>query len=273
MAQSLPRSALVTGAAGFIGSHLADRLIESDMDVVGLDNLSSGYRSNLRDVAQNRRFRLIEGDLLDAQMTRRALGDSTLIFHLAADPEVRIGAQTPESHFRQNLSATFSLLEMIRERATPTRLVFASTSTVYGEASVIPTPEDYGPLLPISTYGATKLGCEGLAASYTELTPLHVAIFRFANIVGSRAQHGVIHDFILKLLKNPRELEVLGDGTQTKSYLHVDDCIDALMMALHDQYGDGGNELPRGGARHNPYALSTRAMQDRRYGMVGSCDK
>lgn len=142
----------------------------------------------------------------------------------------------PQLHFRQNLLATFNLLEAIRNRGAPTRLVFASSSTVYGEVSTAPTPEDYGPMLPISTYGATKLGCEALAVAYTQLMPLQVVILRFANVVGARAKHGVIYDFIVKLRRNPRELEVLGDGTQTKSYLHVDDCLDAFLLSLDDAF-------------------------------------
>jgi UDP-glucose 4-epimerase len=232
----LPQQILLTGAAGFIGSHLTDRLLDLGNEVVGFDNLSSGDRANLTRALTNPSFRLSEGNLLDAEATERVLGQCDFVFHLAADPEVRAGEENPCAQFRQNLLATFNLLEAMRRRGAPTRLVFASTSTVYGEASVIPTPEDYGPLLPISTYGATKLGCEALAASYTELLPLQVVIFRFANIVGTRSNHGVLYDFILKLRKNPRELEVLGDGAQTKSYLHVDDCVDAFLMTLQDQF-------------------------------------
>ena len=233
---NLSRRVLVTGAAGFIGSHLTERLLDGGREVVGLDNLSSGDKANLARASKDRRFHFFEADLFDVKAARRILGECELILHLAADPEVRTGEENPEMHFRQNLQATFNLLEAIRKRATPTKLVFASTSTVYGEASTVPTPEDYGPLLPISTYGATKLGCEALIASYTQLLPLQVAVFRFANIVGSRAKHGVLYDFILKLGKDPRTLEVLGDGTQTKSYLHVEDCIDAFMMALDDHF-------------------------------------
>ena len=232
----MPPLILLTGAAGFIGSHLTDRLLDLGREVVGFDNLSSGDRANLTRALMNPTFRLSEGSLLDAEATERVLGQCDLVFHLAADPEVRAGEENPSTQFRQNLLATFNLLDAMRRRGAPTRLVFASTSTVYGEASVIPTPEDYGPLLPISTYGATKLGCEALAASYTELLPVEVVIFRFANIVGARSNHGVLYDFILKLRKNPRELEVLGDGAQTKSYLHVDDCVDAFLMTLQDQF-------------------------------------
>jgi len=232
--RSLPM--LVTGAAGFIGSHLTERLLDLGYEVAGLDNLSSGDEANLTRAVKNSRFHFVKGDLLDSETTSCVLGRSETVFHLAADPEVRVGAENPEAHFRQNLQATYNLLEAIRRRGLSTQLVFASTSTVYGEASVIPTPEDYGPLLPISTYGATKLGCEALCSSYPQLLPLKVVIFRFANVVGTRARHGVLYDFIKKLQENPRELEVLGDGTQTKSYLHVDDCVDAFMMALDEHF-------------------------------------
>jgi len=228
--------ALVTGAAGFIGSHLTDGLLRLGWGIVGFDNLSTGDITNLAYAMENSRFRFVEGDLLDVEAARRVLGECEMVFHLAADPEVRTGAWNPDSHFRQNLTATFNLLEAIRRRGDPTRLVFASTSTVYGEASVVPTPEDYSPLLPTSVYGATKLGCEALAASYTELLPLRVVIFRLANIVGSRGRHGVVYDFMNKLRKNPKELEVLGDGTQSKSYLLVEDCLNALLMVLDETF-------------------------------------
>ena len=169
-------------------------------------------------------------------MARKALADCNLIFHMAADPEVQIGSENPLTHFQQNLVTTFNLLEEVRVRKIPTKLVFASTSTVYGEPSLIPTPENYAPLLPISTYGATKLGCEALLASYSQLLPLQVVIFRFANVVGRRTKHGVLYDFIRKLQKNPAELEVLGDGTQTKSYLHIDDCVDAFLKVLDNTF-------------------------------------
>jgi len=229
----LPRPIMVTGAAGFIGSHLIDRLLTSGVAVVGFDNLSSGSTVNLEGAMRNARFRFLEGDLLNLDETILALGESELVFHLAADPEVRLGAEDPDSHFRQNLNATYNLLEAIRRRRTPTRLVFASTSTVYGEPARIPTPEDYGPLLPISVYGATKLGCEALATAYTELLQLQVAIFRFANVVGPRAKHGVIYDFITRLQANSRTLEVLGDGSQTKSYMYIEDCVDAFLKPLN----------------------------------------
>jgi len=254
---SLSRSILVTGAAGFIGSHLVDHLLSLSFQVVGFDNLSSGDMTNLRAALKNSRFRFVKGDLLDLEATSRVLGESELVFHLAADPEVRLGAENPGAQFKQNLQATFNLLEAVRKRGTGTRIVFASASTVYGEASAIPTPEDYGPLLPISTYGATKLGCEALLASYTQLLPLQVAIFRFANIVGARAGHGVLHDFIRKLQANSSELEVLGDGTQSKSYLHVDDCVEAFLMALSEEFWRGPVEVYNIGSEDQTNVLET----------------
>jgi UDP-glucose 4-epimerase len=229
-------SIFITGAAGFIGSHLTDRLLSSGAEVIGFDNLSTGDIANLAGAMQNPHFHFVRGDLLDTEATAQALAESELVFHLAADPEVRAGEQNPDGQFKQNLQATYNLLEAMRKRSTPTRLVFASTSTIYGEATVIPTPEDYGPLLPISTYGATKLGCEALCTSYSQLLPLRVVIFRFANVVGLRARHGVLYDFIMKLRENPRRLEVLGNGTQTKSYLHIDDCVDAFLLALDSRF-------------------------------------
>ena len=229
-------TALVTGAAGFIGSHLTDRLLEGGWEVVGLDDLSSGNRANLTKSLKNTSFKFTEGSLFDLSTTKEVLGKCTLVFHLAADPEVQAGSQDPEHQLKQNLLTTFNLLEAIRTRKMATRLVFASTSTVYGEPDVIPTPENYGPLLPISVYGATKLGCEALISSYTQLVPLQAVILRFANVVGAHAGHGVIVDFIKKLERNRSELEVLGDGSQSKSYLHIDDCVDAFLLGLDDQF-------------------------------------
>ena len=227
---------LVTGAAGFIGSHLTERLLERGCEVVGLDDLSSGNRANLAKALQNARFKFVEGDLSNLTIAKGALGECKLVFHLAADPEVQAGWQNPEQQLKQNLLTTFNLLEAVRMRKTTTRLVFASTSTVYGEPTTIPTAEDYGPLLPISMYGATKLGCESMISAYTHLTPLQAIILRFANVVGARAEHGVIFDFIQKLRADQSELEVLGDGSQSKSYLHLDDCVDVFLLGLDDAF-------------------------------------
>lgn len=222
------RKALVTGGAGFIGSHLVDRLMGEGWDVVVLDNLSVGSLENIRQWLGNKRFRFIEGDLKEAGVVDAAVAGVEVVFHFAANPEVRVGETDPSVHFRENLVCSFNVLEAMRKSHSAKTLVFASTSTVYGEASVLPTPEDYGPLVPISTYGASKLGCEGLACSYAGTFGLRALILRFANVVGPRSGHGVIVDFIDKLRANRKRLEILGDGTQKKSYLWIDDCIEAV---------------------------------------------
>lgn len=220
---------LLTGGAGFIGSHLVDKLMYKNWDVVVLDNLSSGKFENIQTWRKNERFQFIKGDLHNSAEAKKAVRNVELVFHMAANPEVRMGETNPSTHFDENLVSTFNLLEAMRKSQEAKTLVLASTSTVYGEASVVPTPEEHGPLIPISLYGATKLGCEALASSYAYTFGIHTLILRLANIVGSRSTHGVIVDFIKKLQANPKRLKILGDGTQTKSYLHIDDCVNAIL--------------------------------------------
>jgi len=224
---------LVTGGLGFIGSHLISSLMTQKTKICVFDNLSAGTLENLKKWVRNPNLTIVKGDLLNPRDLAK-LGSSNFdfVYHLAANPEVRVGSTNPKIHFEQNILATHNLLEHIRKtKGTPT-LVFTSTSTVYGEATRIPTPEDYGPLMPISTYGASKLASEALISAYAHNYNFKALIFRLANIVGSRSQHGVIYDFAQKLKKNPKELEILGDGTQTKSYLHISDCIEAILLGL-----------------------------------------
>jgi len=230
---------LVTGGAGFIGSHLVDRLMANGKNVTVFDNLSNGSLKNLERWLGNERFKFIKGDLKKPKDAEKAVRGNELVFHLAANPEVRVGETDPSIHFQENLLATFNLLEAMRKSESAKTFVFTSTSTVYGETEVIPTPEDYGPSIPISTYGASKLGCEALASSYAHTFGLQVLILRVANVVGSRATHGVIIDFIKKLEANPRRLEILGDGTQKKSYLYVEECINAILHATYQFLGEG----------------------------------
>ena len=230
---------LVTGGAGFIGSHLVDRLMMGSQNVTVFDNLSNGSLKNLQRWSENERFKFIKGDLKKAGDVEEAVKDVELVFHLAANPEVRVGETDPSIHFQENLAATFNLLEAVRKSSSVKTFVFFSTSTVYGEAKILPTPEDYGPSIPISTYGASKLGCEALAYSYAHTFGLRSLILRVANVVGSRATHGVIIDFINKLETDPKRLEILGDGTQKKSYLHIEDFIDATLHVTRRFSGDG----------------------------------
>ena len=224
---------MVTGGAGFIGSHLIDALMEREDEVCVFDNLSSGSIENVRHWLDNPNFTYIKGDLLNpTDLKKLEIGSYSTIFHLAANPEVKIGITDPNIHLQQNILATHNLLELMRKAESRPTLVFTSTSTVYGEASKIPTPEDYAPLKPISTYGASKLACEALITAYAYTYNFKAVIYGLANIVGSRSRHGVIWDFIQKLTKNPKELEILGDGTQTKSYLYVSDCVEAMLLGL-----------------------------------------
>jgi UDP-glucose 4-epimerase len=224
---------LVTGGLGFIGSHLTDALMTHKTRVCVFDNLSSGTLENIRKWRGSPNLTINKGDLLNtADLTKLKNNHYDIIYHLAANPEVRVGSTNPKIHFEQNILATYNLLEHIRKTKGNPTLVFTSTSTVYGETTKLPTPEDYGPLIPISTYGASKLASEALISAYAHNYNFKALILRLANIIGSRSQHGVIYDFAQKLKKNPRELEILGDGTQTKSYLHISDCIEAIQLGL-----------------------------------------
>lgn len=223
---------LVTGGAGFIGSHLVDALMKKGGTVTVIDNLSTGSKDNIARWIGHPNFTFIKGDCLDRQDIRKAMKNCELVFHLAANPEVRVGVANTKIDFEQNIVATYNVLEEMCKSKTAKTMLFTSTSTIYGEAEILPTPEDYAPLEPISLYGASKLACEALISAYCHTFNMNGVIYRFANIVGSRSRHGVIWDFIHKLMKNPTQLEILGDGTQTKSYLTVDDCIDALLFGL-----------------------------------------
>jgi len=224
--------ALVTGGAGFIGSHLVDYLINEGKTVRVIDNLSSGSMDHLDLWSDNPLMELVEVDLLDKDALDGAIVGCDEVYHLAANPEVNAKNASPEDHFRQNIETTFNLLEAMRRSGEQKFIAFTSSSTVYGEAETIPTREDYGPLVPISLYGASKLACEALLTAYASMYGFRAIIYRLANVVGPRSNHGVIYDFVHKLRDSPDELEVLGDGSQSKSYLYVDDCINGIMKGI-----------------------------------------
>ncbi len=226
------KSILVTGGAGFIGSHLVDRLLEEN-EVFVQDNFSSGKRESLLTHLENPKFHLLEVDLLDTRKLEPFLAKTDIVFHLSANPIVRLGTEDTRIHLQQNVLATYNLLEAMRKTGVR-QIAFTSTSAIYGEAGLVPTPEDYGPLLPISLYGASKLSCEALISSYCHTFEMQSWIYRFANIVGKRGNHGVIADFIRKLRKNPKELEILGSGKQRKSYLEVKDCVTAMLHCVEN---------------------------------------
>ena len=221
---------VVTGGAGFIGSHLVDALVAQGDAVTVIDNLSTGDLRHIGGHVGSGAVRFVQGDLL-SDGWQAAFRDADRIYHIAADPDVRASAGSPAQVFAQNVTATIRVLEAMREAGTR-EIVFTSTSTVYGEADVIPTPEDYPGMEPISIYGGTKLACEAMISSYAHTYGWRSWAFRFANIIGERSNHGVIWDFVHKLRQNPRELEILGDGKQAKSYFLVSACIDAVLYAV-----------------------------------------
>jgi len=235
---------IVTGGAGFIGSHIAEKLISMGEKVTVIDNLSSGTKENLERCQDQKLFNFIKADLNKDEIN---FEDIKNVFHLAAYPEVSTGFDNPGLAYRENVENTFKLLELIR-KSDVEKFVFSSSSVVYGEPKEIPTPETYGPLLPISAYGGSKLSCEGLIASYCSNYGIKCSIVRFANVIGSRSNHGIIWDFIHKLLKDNNELKILGDGTQSKSYIHVDDCVEGILVSLEksqkniDVFNIGNND-------------------------------
>jgi UDP-glucose 4-epimerase len=223
---------LVTGAAGFIGSHLVDALLARGAAVTGIDNLKLGKRENLTAALKNPRFKFFEADLNDLSACGKIVSDQSAPFavawHMAANSDIRAGAADPDVDFRDTFLTTYNLLKLMRGHKIP-RLAFASTSAIYGDLKQ-KLIEDIGPLFPISNYGAMKLASEAAISAAAESFLEHAWIFRFPNVVGSRATHGAIFDFVNKLKRNPAELEVLGDGTQQKPYFHVADLIDAMLF-------------------------------------------
>jgi UDP-glucose 4-epimerase len=223
--------AFVTGAAGFIGSSLVDRLLKDGHHVVGYDNFSTGLRRFVETAHASARFKLVEGDLLDAEKVKSAIAGCDMVFHLAANADVRFGTHHPFKDIEQNLIATFNVLEAMRASGIK-RIAFSSTGSVYGEATIFPTPEDAPFPIQTSLYGNSKVAAEGLISSYCEGFGCQGFIFRFVSILGERYTHGHVFDFYRKLRDDPTALEVLGNGKQRKSYLYVQDCLDAIMIAI-----------------------------------------
>ncbi|MCD6177966.1 NAD-dependent epimerase/dehydratase family protein [bacterium] len=224
---------LVTGGAGFIGSNLVEFLLaRRGIKVVVYDNLSLGKKEFIAPFLKNSNFRFIKGDLLDKKKLGKEIRGIDIVFHLAANSDIRYGMKHPEVELKNGTIATANLLEVMRENNVR-EIVFTSTSAVYGDKpKVIPTPEDYGPLFPISFYGANKLASEALISAYCHNFGFRAWIFRFANIVGKNATHGVVFDFIRKLKDNPKELVILGNGKQAKPYLHVKECIEGMIYGV-----------------------------------------
>lgn len=227
---------LVTGAAGFIGSALTDALLSGGHEVVGLDDFSTGQETFLEAAGRNERFRLVRGDVLDTALARRAVEDCDTVFHLAANADVRFGLDDPRRDLERNLLATSSVLEAMRA-AGVRRIAFTSTGAVYGDSARVPTPEDAPFPVQTSLYGASKLAAEGVVSAYAEGYGFQGWIFRLSSVLGERYSHGHVFDFYRKLRSGAAEVEVLGDGRQRKSYVHVDDCVAAMLLAVERARG------------------------------------
>ena len=223
--------ALVTGGAGFIGSHLVDRLLQAQHHVRVFDNFSTGQRRFLVGAQTNDQFELIEGDLIHEQQIEVAMRGVDFVWHLAANADVRFGTDQPRRDLEQNTIATSNVLEAMRKNKVR-HIAFSSTGSIYGEASIIPTPEDCPMPVQTSLYGASKLACEGMISAYCEGFDMQAWIFRFVSILGERYTHGHIFDFYRRLLDDPDHLHILGNGKQRKSYLYIHDCLNAMLKAV-----------------------------------------
>jgi UDP-glucose 4-epimerase len=219
--------AFVTGGAGFIGSHLVDLLLQEGYQVTAYDNLTEGRLENLSHLRDNPDFKFIKGDMRDAKLLMKVLQGQDVVFHMAAQANIRKSLEDHYADLQNNLLGHLNLLEAMLKNGV-NDLVFASTSALYGEADVRPTPETYAPI-QTSLYGASKLACEAYTEAYIQFSQLNFWAYRFSNVVGERCRRGVIWDFVHKLAKNPKELEILGNGKQSKEYIYVQDCIEGIM--------------------------------------------
>jgi UDP-glucose 4-epimerase len=226
----------VSGCAGFIGSNLTDRLLAANHQVVGNDNFSTGRTAFLESALRSDRFTLSTGDLLDAKKLTRAMDGCEFVFHLAANADVRFGTDHPRKDLEQNTIATMNLLEAMRVSGIRD-IAFASTGSIYGEAFCFPTPENASMPIQTSFYGASKLAAEGFIEAYCEGFGMRAFIFRFVSILGERYTHGHVFDFYKQLRAHPEYLDVLGNGLQRKSYLYVQDCLDAMLLAIESRRG------------------------------------
>jgi UDP-glucose 4-epimerase len=222
---------LVFGGAGFIGSHLTERLIHEGAAVTVYDNLKTGRTANLAKVWQHPAFRFVQADVSDREKVEAAVPGHEIIFHFCDDSDIRSAAAHPDTFIEQNLMGLFYVLEAMRRNGIRT-ILFPSSTTVFGELANPPARESHGPMIPLNIYGGAKLAAEGLISAWAHTYDFHALVFRFVGIIGGRMDHGVIHDFVRKLQTDPAQLEILGDGTQRRSFVLVDDCVEAMLFAL-----------------------------------------
>lgn len=222
---------IITGCAGFIGSNLVDKLLSLNAQIVGIDNLSTGKKKFLENALKYKNFKFIKCDLLNLKKIKKIFRGSEMVFHMAANADVRYGYKKPHKDLEQNTIVTYNILESMRINGIKD-IAFCSTGSVYGEPKNFPTPENENFPVQTSFYGASKLAGESLIQAYCEAFKFKSWIFRFVSILGNRYTHGHVYDFYKQLLKNPKSLRVLGDGNQKKSYLYIDDCIEGMLLAI-----------------------------------------
>lgn len=225
------KKVLVLGGAGFIGSHLTERLIEQGASVTVFDNLQTGRLANLQKVLKHPAFRFIQAQVRDRKKVDEAVPGHEIVFHFCDDSDIRSAAAHPDSYVEQNIMGLFYVLEAMRRNGIRT-ILFPSSTTVFGEMGRPPASESHGPMVPLNLYGGAKLAAEGLISGWAHTYDFHAVVFRFVGIIGGRMDHGVIHDFVRKLQKDATQLEILGDGSQRRSFVLVDECVDAMLFAM-----------------------------------------
>lgn len=225
------KKVLVFGGAGFIGSHLTERLIEAGATVTVFDNLQTGRTANLAAVWQHPGFRFVEAEVRDRKKVEEMVPGHEIIFHFCDDSDIRSAAAHPDTYVEQNILGLFYVLEAMRRNGIRV-ILFPSSTTVFGELANPPASESHGPMMPLNLYGGAKLAAEGLISAWAHTYDYRAVVFRFVGIIGGRMDHGVVHDFVRKLQQDPTQLEILGDGTQQRSFVLVDDCVEAMLFAL-----------------------------------------
>src|SRR5580704_12122111 len=225
------KKVLVFGGAGFIGSHLCEQLISKGASVTVFDNLQTGRTASLANVMKHPRFRFMEAEVRDRKKVNKVVPGHDIVFHFCDDSDIRSAAEHPDTYVEQNIMGLFYVLEAMRKNGIRT-ILFPSSTTVLGELANPPASESHGPMMPLNLYGGAKLAAEGLISGWAHTYDFQAVVFRFVGIIGGRMDHGVVHDFVRKLQRNPAQLEILGDGSQRRSFVLVDDCVEAMLFAM-----------------------------------------